>query len=41
MKINKFSQLNESNEIPYNKSLGYDMSMIDYLAKSFQLWTDA
>ena len=41
MKINKFSQLNESNEISYNNLLGYDMSMIDYLSKSFQLWTDA
>ena len=41
MKINKFNQLNESDKIPYNKSLGYDMSMIDYLSKSFQLWTDA
>ena len=41
MKINKFNQLNESNEISYNKSLGYDMSMSDYLSKLYQLWTDA
>lgn len=41
MKINKFNQLNEYNEVPYNVSLGYDMPMIDYLSKLYQLWTEA
>ena len=41
MKINKFNQLNESDEISYNKSLGYDNSMFDSLSELYKLWTDA
>lgn len=38
MKIKRF---NESSDISYYKELGYDKSVLDYLAASYQLWTDA
>jgi len=41
MKINKFNQLNEKTTEDYYKLLGYDMSILDYLSKAYQLWTDA
>jgi len=41
MRINKFNQLNESDDISYNKSLGYNNSMLDSLSELYQLWTDA
>jgi hypothetical protein len=39
MKIKKFNE--SSNDQPYYKELGFDMDVTDYLAASYQLWTEA
>lgn len=39
MKVKRFNE-NTENE-PYYKELGYDMCMLDHLAASYQVWTDA
>ena len=38
MKIKRF---NESSNTPYYKELGFDMGISDYLAASYQLWTES